>query len=244
MTDRETVQLEPGFVLHQRPYRNTSQLVDCLTEHHGVVTLVARGSRRPRAGQRAVLQPFSSLYLSWVRRGELGRLTHAEAKPPALELTGEAVLAGFYLNELLLRLTARGDPNAAVYSCYSHCVADLASRPETARTLRLFELRFLQALGYGIALEQDVETGEPIRPEGRYRFEPEHGFTIQETRGSGPDVFSGRELICLREERLDDEGSLNAAKRLLRRALRVYLGERPLSTRSVLQDVYGRGLER
>ena len=244
MTDRETVQLEAGFVLHQRPYLNTSQLVDCLTENHGVVTLVARGSRRPQGGQRAVLQPFSSLYLSWVRRGELGRLTHAESKPPALHLSGEALLAGFYLNELLLRLMARGDPNAAVYSCYSRCVADLASLPDTARTLRLFELRFLEALGYGLALEHDVETGEAIRPDGQYRFEPEHGFTAQETSESGPDVFSGRDLICIREERLDDESSLRAAKRLLKRALRVYLGERPLSTRSVLQDVYGRGLER
>lgn len=244
MTDRETVHLEAGFVLHQRPYRNTSQLVDCLTENHGVVTLVARGSRRPKSGQRAVLQPFFSLYLSWVRRGELGRLTHAESKPPQLELSGEALLAGFYLNELLLRLMARGDPNAAVYSCYSRCVAELASLPGTARTLRLFELRFLEALGYGLALEQDVDTGEPIRPECQYRFEPEHGFTIQEPSESGPNVFSGRELICLREERLDDKGSLLSAKRLLRCALRVYLGERPLSTRTVLQDVYGQGLER
>ena len=148
MTDREVVQLEAAFVLHQRAYRNTSQLVDCLTEHHGVITLVAQGSRRPRAGRRAVLQPFSALYLSWVRRGELGRLTHAEARPPALQLTGEAVLAGFYLNELLLRLMGRGDPNVPAYSCYSRCLADLAQRSDTSRALRLFELRFLDALGY------------------------------------------------------------------------------------------------
>jgi len=243
MTDRETVQLEAGFVLHQRPYRNTSQLVDCLTENHGVITLVAQGSRRPGAGQRAALQPFSSLYLSWVRRGELGRLTHAEAKPPAMMLSGEALLAGFYLNELLLRLMGRGDANAPAYSCYSRCLADLAHPSETSRALRLFELRFLEALGYGLGLEQDVETGDPIRPQGRYRFKPEHGISIQAESASGPDIFSGRELISLREERLDDEGSLKAAKRLLRRALSVYLGERPLSTRSVLKDVYGRGLK-
>lgn len=243
MTDKEIVQLEAGFVLHQRPYRNTSQLVDCLTENYGVVTLVARGSRRPGAGRRAVLQPFSSLFVSWVRRGELGRLTHAEAKPPAVILSGEALLAGFYLNELLLRLMARGDPNAPVYSCYSRCLADLADLSGTSRALRIFELRFLEGLGYGIGLEQDAETGEPIRPDGRYRFEPEHGVSIQEASATGPDIFSGRELISLREERLDDEDSVKAAKRLLKRVLRIYLGERPLSTRSVLKDVYGRGLE-
>ena len=243
MTDREVVQLEAAFVLHQRAYRNTSQLVDCLTEHHGVITLVAQGSRRPQAGRRAMLQPFSALYLSWVRRGELGRLTHAEAKPPALQLTGEAVLAGFYLNELLLRLMGRGDPNAPAYSCYSRCLADLAKRSDTSRALRLFELRFLDALGYGVGLEADVETGEPIRPEGRYRFEPEHGVIRQAAAARGPDIYSGRELISLREQRLDDRDSLRAAKRLLNGVLSVYLGERPLSTRSVLSDVYGRGLQ-
>jgi len=243
MTDRESVQLEAGYVLHQRPYRNTSQLVDCFTENHGVVTLVARGSRRPKAGQRAVLQPFLSLFLSWVRRGELGRLTHVEAKLPVAELSGEPLLAGFYLNELLLRLMARGDPNAQVYSCYSRCLADLAALSGTPRALRLFELRLLEGLGYGLGLEHDADTGEPVRPDGRYRFEPERGVSSQAGSAVGPDVFSGRELISLRDEILDDHESLKAAKRLLKSALQIYLGERPLRTRSVFKDVYNRGLE-
>ena len=246
MTDRETVQLESGFVLHQRPYRNTSQLLDCLTEQHGVVTLIAQGSRRPSSGQRATLQPFSELYLSWVRRGELGRLTHVEGKPPTTELTGERLLAGFYLNELLLRLMARGDPNAEVYSCYSRCLAELtgpAGPADTARALRLFELRFLESLGYGLSLDQDVDTGAPIRPDSHYRFEPEHGVSILDSAIDGPDIYSGRQLISLRDGRLDDQDSLRAAKRLLKRVLKTYLGERPLSTRSVLKDVFGRGLQ-
>ena len=243
MTDKETVQLEPGFVLHQRPYRNTSQLIDFLTKNYGVITLVAQGSRRLQAGQRAVLQPFSSLYLSWVRRGELGRLTHAEVKPPTIVLSGESLFAGFYLNELLLRLMGRGDPNPPVYLCYSLCLSDLSNLLDTSRALRLFELRFLAGLGYGLELEQDIETGELICPGGRYRFKPEHGISLEKASVNGPDIFTGRDLISLREERLDDEESVKAAKRLLKRVLRVYLGERPLSTRSVLKDVYRRGLE-
>ncbi len=243
MTDRETAQLEAGFLLHQRPYRNTSQLLDCLTENYGVLTLVAQGSRRPSAGQRGVLQPFSPLYFSWVRRGELGRLTHVEARPPASELSGGSLLAGFYLNELLLRLMARGDPNTLVFSCYSRCLSDLAKPADTARSLRLFELRLLEALGYGIGLDREVGTGEPIRPTRRYRFEPEHGVSIQEGSVTGPDIYSGQELISLREERLDDDDSLKAAKRLLKGVLKIYLGERPLNTRSVLKDVVGRGLQ-
>ena len=242
MTDRESVQLERGFVLHQRPYLNTSQLLDCLTEHHGVVALVAQGSRRPSSGRRAVLQPFAPLYLSWVRRTSLGRLTHVEAVCPAAGLSGDALFAGFYANELLLRLMARGDPNEAVYSCYSRCLADLAAASAAARTVRLFELRFLQALGYGIGLEYDAETGEPIRADECYRFQPEHGFSLHSGPVDAADTYGGRELISLREERLDDRHSLRAAKRLLRRALDVYLGERPLRTRLILEELFAREL--
>jgi DNA repair protein RecO (recombination protein O) len=235
MTDRETVHLEQGFILHRRPYKNTSQLIDCLTKNYGVITLVAQGSRRVGSDRRVVLQSFSSLQLSC--------LTHAEVVPPSLSLSGEAILAGFYLNELLLRLMGRGDPNALVFSCYSRCLSDLSDLSNTSRTLRVFELRFLDALGYGLGLLEDVETGEAICSEGTYGFESEHGFTMKSKSDSGLDVFSGRELISLREERLDDLASLKAAKRLLGYVLRIYLGNRPLSTRTVLQDVYARGLE-
>ena len=111
MAEREQVLLERGFVLHQRPYRDSSQLLECMTAAHGRMGLVARGSRRAATGQRALLQPFVPLKLSWIRRGDLGRLTHVEADGPSYSLEGHRLLAGFYANELLLRLTARGDPN-------------------------------------------------------------------------------------------------------------------------------------
>ncbi len=243
MTDRESVQLEHAYLLHQRPYRNTSQLIDCLTIDHGLLTLVAQGSRRPKGGQRAVLQPFLPLQISWVRRGELGRLTHVELRPPAIELDGQRLLAGFYLNELLLRLLARGDANAAVFSCYSRALAGLAARVNTSTVLRLFELHFLEALGYGLNLYDDVETDEPIRAENRYYFEPEHGARSAAGSSGGDDLYRGRDLISLRNETLDDEECLRAAKRLLSRALRVYLGDRPLKTRSVLRDILDTGVE-
>jgi DNA repair protein RecO (recombination protein O) len=243
MADRESVELEYAYLLHQRPYLNTSQIIDCLTRDHGLVTLVAQGSRRPKSGQRAVLQPFLALQISWVRRGELGRLTHVELRPPASELSGTRLLAGFYLNELLLRLVARGDANVPVFSCYSRALADLMTRADTSMVLRLFELRFLEALGYGLNLHHDAETGEPICAERRYHFEPEVGARPEGDSSSGGDSYWGRELISLRDEKLDDDKSLRAAKRLLSRALNVYLGERPLKTRLVLRDILDSGVE-
>ena len=243
MTDRESVELEHAYVLHQRPYRNTSQIIECLTYNHGLVALVAQGSRRPKSGQRAILQPFLLLQISWIRRGDLGRLTHVELIPPASELSGERLLAGFYLNELLLRLLARGDANVPVFSCYSRALADLMIRAKTSRVLRLFELRLLEALGYGLNLGHDVETGAPISAERCYHFIPERGFRSESELTNGEDYYSGRDLISLQDGTLDDDNSLRAAKRLLSTALRVYLGERPLKTRLVLRDILDRGVE-
>jgi DNA repair protein RecO (recombination protein O) len=242
MSEREVVLLERGFVLHQRPYRNTSQLLECVTAAHGRVGLIAHGSRRASNGHRALLQPFVPLRLSWLQRGELGRLTQVEPASPSYELEAQRLLAGYYGNELLLRLTARGDPNAEVFSCYSRCLAELAAGAHVARTLRIFELQLLQALGYGLELDADAATGEPLRAETRYSFEVEVGARSSSVRNPDADVYSGRHLISLRDRVLEDEESLSAAQRLLGRVLRVYLGDRPLQSRLVLQDIVSRGL--
>jgi DNA repair protein RecO (recombination protein O) len=242
MADKETVLLERGFVLHQRPYRNTSQLLECVTAAHGRVGLVARGSRAGRGSRRALLQPFTPLRLSWTRRGELGTLTDVEPDGPPAALTGEALLAAYYANELLLRLLARGDPNDAIHSCYSDCLLNLAETSNVSRALRLFELRLLRALGYGLELDCEIETGEPLRPDGRYLYDPEQGPKAAADRIEDEHAYWGRELLALGREALDDEDSLRAARRLLGGILQCHLGERPLKSREVLKDIIARGL--
>jgi DNA repair protein RecO (recombination protein O) len=242
MSEREQVLLEHGFVLHHRPYRNTSQLLECITATHGRVGLVARGSRRAGNRQRVWLQPFVPLRISWLRRGELGRLMQVEPAGASYELAAQRLLAGFYVNELLLRLTARGDPNDEVFSCYCHCLAQLTTTASVARTLRVFELHLLRGLGYGLELDGDAGTGEPLQPEHAYAFELERGFSSAGLAHTAADVYAGRDLISLRELALDDDDSLRTAQRLLGRVLRAYLGERPLQSRLVLQDIVSRGL--
>jgi len=244
MAEREQVLLEHAFVLHQRPYRESSQLLECVTAAHGRIGLVAKGSRRAGSQQRAFLQPFAPLRVSWVRRGELGRLTNVEPAGLSHALAGHCLLAGFYMNELLLRLTARGDPNADVFSCYSRCLAELTEPKRLARELRVFELELLRALGYGLTLDGDSATREPLRAECSYVYEHEQGLRRAEHADAvaDADVYSGRDLLSLRERKLDDDGSLRTAQRLLGRALKVHLGERPLKSRLVLQDIVSRGL--
>jgi len=242
MAEREQVLLEHAFVLHQRPYRDSSQLLECMTATHGRVGLVARGSRRAGNRQRALLQPFMPLFVSWVRRGELGRLTHVEPEGPSHALEGQRLLAGFYANELLLRLTARSDPNHDVFSCYSRCLAQLGGASRVARVLRVFELELLGALGYGLELDADSATGEPLRSDASYVYELEQGLQRVEHADPESDVYSGKDLLSLRDRALADDDSLRTAQRLLGRVLRAHLGERPLKSRLVLQDIVARGL--
>jgi DNA repair protein RecO (recombination protein O) len=239
MSEREEVLLEPGYVLHQRPYRNTSLILDCLTGAYGRLSLVAQGARRPGSRQSALLQPFCRVRLSWVRRSEMGRLTNVEADGRALALKGDALLAAFYLNELLLRLVPVGDQNEEILSCYSSCLDQLAETQAAARALRLFELELLEALGYRVDLDQDFRTGKPIAPDCDYIFEHEGGLTACDVHPK-METFSGRHLISLREQRLDESESLNAAKRLLGGILRLHLGARPLRTRQVMREIYER----
>lgn len=240
MSEREEVLLEPAFVLHSRPFRNTSWILECLTLNHGRMGLVARGARNARGRQRSLLQPFVPLRLSWVRRGELGNLTNAEAEAGTSGLAGDALLAGFYVNELVLRLLARDDANSEIFSCYSECLAGLARNARPSRTLRLFELDLLQALGYGVELEREAEGGHPLAADRRYRFEIESGprpVSAGDEHAGRDDAYWGWELMSLRDRELGDAASLRAAKHLLARVLAQYLGDRPLNSRAVLRDV-------
>lgn len=241
MSEREEVLLEPGYVLHQRAYRNTSLIIDCLTPRHGRQSLIANGARRPGNRQLSLLQPFQTLRFSWIRRGELGKLIHVEADAAASALTGQSLLAGFYLNELLMRLVPRGDQNDALFSCYSNCLDQLVTSAQAARAVRIFEYELIDALGYGLDLTHDFRTGEPLSPDKYYWFEHEGGVTAANGT-SGMESFSGKDLISLREHALDDTRSLAVAKQLLGTILQQHLGSRPLKTREVMREIVKRRL--
>jgi len=232
------VEAEPAFLLHQRPYRNSSQLLECLSLHHGRVGLVANGSRRIARGTRALLQPFRALHVSWLRRGELATLVDVEGRSAPHDLTGEALLAGYYANELVLSLTSRDDPAVELFAHYVTCLHDLREGAGIARSLRLFEHRLLACIGVGLQLDIDHISGQPLVPELEYTFTLDSGARSSH----GEPGYRGAHLISLREERLDDTESLRAAKQLLSEAISRQLGSRRLKTREVLRDIDARGL--
>ncbi|MGH8494892.1 MAG: DNA repair protein RecO [Gammaproteobacteria bacterium] len=239
MSDLQRATLEPAFILHTRAYRESSRIIDAFSRRHGRIAAVARGIRRPRARLRAAIQPFRPLLLSWSGRGSLHTLTGAEGAGPSVPLGGEALMSGWYVNELILRLLERDDPHPSLYARYAQTLAELAAGPPHARSLRRFEKSLLDELGYGLNLERDIVNALPVRPDGRYRFRFEEGPS--EADGNGADVYAGASLLALASGELNDEQSLRDARRLLRTTLEHYLGGRPLKTREVLRAMKGRG---
>jgi DNA repair protein RecO (recombination protein O) len=223
---RARIELQPAYVLAQRAYRETSQLVEAFTPAHGRIGLVARGTRGPKSRLRGLLVTFQPLLLSWTESGELGTLIAAESSGRPLPLEGERVFHGWYLNELLTRLLQRHDPHPALYAVYEHTLRELAGAQGEA-ALRLFELQLLAELGYGLPLAGALD------PARRYRFDFERG--PQPLPPEAQDGYAGASLIALREARLDSPEALRAARRLLRPALARHLGGRELETPKLLR---------
>lgn len=232
------VELVPGFVLHQRPYRETSALLEIFTPSHGRVGLVARGVQSPKSRQRGELQAFRALRLSWNDRGELGTLTSIEADGPGFRLRGAALYSAFYLNELLVRLLVRNDPHPALFERYGIALNSLSDAPtDLERTLRLFEKRLLQETGYGLLLEMDCQNGEPVRPDGLYDYHLEAGPVEVAPGALKGFLFPGSSLLGLAQEQNFDPAVLRDAKRLMRAALSLYLGGKPLKSRELFKKI-------
>ena len=135
---------QPAWVLHHRPFRDTSRILDILSLEHGRLSLVARGARSAKSKLRGYLRPFTPLQLSWVIRSDLGTLTGAEMNGAPISLTGDALLSGYYVNELLLNLLHRHDPQPEIHAAYASTVAALAGSSDIAASLRHFEIELLR----------------------------------------------------------------------------------------------------
>ncbi|WP_232818228.1 DNA repair protein RecO [Zobellella maritima] len=223
--------LDAAFVIHSRPYRETSQLVEVFTREQGRQSLVARGSRQPRSPLKGLLQPFVPLRLTFAGKGELKNLHLAEASAPAIQLKGEALYSGLYLNELLFYLLEAQTPFGEVFEAYHQTLSKLATGGSIEPCLRQFEFYMLDVLGYGVDFTQDAVSGAGIEPLGWYAYRPESGFITLEQ--AEPGAFYGAHLLALAEHDLTRGEVLAAAKRFSRQALGPYLGGRPLRSRAL-----------
>ena len=230
---------ERAYVLHARPWRETSLLVEVLSEQHGRIGLVARGVQGPkRHSLRAALQPLQHIRFEAVQRGELAQLSAAEALDAAPQLDGAAVLAGFYVNELLVRLAPRQDPHPELYLLYGQVRTRLSAGEPLAWTLRRFERDLLEALGVGLAFEVDGD-GAGIDPAARYRLDPEEGprRLRSERAGERRDTSTGRALLALAADAQPETEDLASLRLPLRAVLLHHLGGRGLKSWEMLGEL-------
>lgn len=226
----ERIDGDPAFVLHSRPWRETSLIVDVLSRHHGRVGLVARGARRQTSSLKTRLIPFQPLALSWFGKSQLRTLHAAEWQGGGLMLRGHALMCGFYLNELLLRLLPEGDAHAGLFDLYAGTLAALNEQCDVEPVLRRFELDLLSELGYAQPLGH-LADGAELEPARRYNYEFGHGVVA--LRREGPS-YRGKTLLDLASGDLSDPATLAEGKILMRALLAHYLGEKPLATRQLL----------
>ena len=231
MGKRERIDLEPAFVLHARPWRESSLLVEVFGRGHGRLGLVARGARRPKSRMRGLLQPFIPLLLSWRGAGELATLTGAEPEGTVLPPSGSTAIVGLYLNELLMRFLHRHDPEPALFDRYRATLDRIASEDEPESVLRIFEKRLLEAMGYALELEREADSGLAIEPDRQYRYVMDAGPTRWASDASPGTCVHGSTLLALAEERIVDRCTLREAKRLMRSIIDEHCGGRGLTSR-------------
>ena len=228
------VLLASAYVLHQRPYRDTSRIVEIFSREHGRLTTFARGARGPKP-RFPGLQPFQPLLLSFSGRGEAAQLTAAEPDGVPPPLPPAALLGAFYLNELLVRLTERHDPHPELFDAYAATLAALRAGRPLEPLLRRFEKQLLDLVGFGIELAVDC-SGAAVDPDAYYHLVPARGLLPAATAAA--DACPGHVLLALAaEELLEEAAGLRAARALLRAALDHCLEGRELSTRAVARSV-------
>jgi DNA repair protein RecO (recombination protein O) len=247
--------LDRGYVLHTYPYRETSLILQVWTEHHGRLGLVAKGARRPKSASRALLVPFQPLVLSWFGRGELKTLKSAEPAGAAWPLGGQSLFSGFYLNELLLKLTHRDDPHEALFVAYDEAVSALrevarsrhvhqAAEPgapprDLEPILRRFELSLLREVGYALELSREA-SGHAIAADRDYWYVVEKGPIAAEHGVETPANairLRGLTLIDLERGRFEDPATVAQSKQLMRLLINHSLGGQELATRSIVRDL-------
>lgn len=239
---RRRIEQELGYVLHSYAYKETSLIVETFSRRCGRVGLLARGARRPRSAMRGLLLAFQRLRLSWSASSELGTLTAVEWAGGLPALPGIALMCGFYLNELLLRLLPREDPHEALFDSYDASLARLSAGHAPADVLRAFELRMLAELGYAPLLELEANGRAPVDPRRRYLYEPEFGPVPLNGDGTAPPpsgscVVSGQTLLDVARDDYARAQTRDEARTLMRTLIAQRLPGQTLHTRNVLMEL-------
>jgi DNA repair protein RecO (recombination protein O) len=238
---------EPAFVLHRYDWSESSLILELLTRHHGRIAVVAKGAKKPSSNFRPVLLPLQPLHVAFGGDAEIRTLKSAEWLGGQVMPTGDALLSGYYLNELLLRLLARDDPHPPLFDVYAGAVRVLAAQDRSMLepALRAFELLLLREIGLLPSLDLQTATLAPLVEEGRYSLRPEGGL-VEARDADGRGSLTGAQWLGL-QAALDDPAPFHATlqqaaelgelKTQLRALLHYHCGVATLRTRQLMMDL-------
>ena len=227
---------QPAFVLHSYPHKETSLIIDVLTRDYGRIALVAKGAKRPHSQLRGVLQTFQPLQAGWTGKSELRILTGAEWVGGMLPLEKTALLCGFYLNELLVRLLARDDPHPVLFDHYVATLNQLAHNEPAPIVLRKFERALLKETGVAADLARCTGTRQAVQAGQVYVVDPERGPRPAQAGDAWPRI-TGKTLLDMECEDYADVATQAQSKLLMRFLLAHQLGGATLNTRQMLIDL-------
>ena len=238
---------EPGYVLHRYDWSESSLILEVFTRHQGRIALVARGAKKPSSSFRPVLLPLQPLRLSFGGDAEIRNLRSAEWQGGHVMPTGESLLSGYYLNELLMRLLARDDPHPRLFDAYTATVQLLATpgHDTLQLALRSFELWLLREIGFLPALDVQTATLMPLDEAAAYVLVPEAG--LREAHDDDRCALTGAQWTHLQHSLEDGARFVDtlqagaevaaALKPQLRGLLHYHCDVRMLKTRQMLHDL-------
>lgn len=267
--------LQPAYILHYTEWQESSYIVDAFTLSHGRISMMAKSARASRPQVRALYQPFRPLLLSWVGHSDMRTLTGIEEAGASVQLADVELACGYYINELVMRLVGKDQPQTEVFAHYVVALSDLGAigepgQPVMEAVLRTFELQLLDALAVLPDLARCTPNSSPIQADREYRYHPANAIAIVQNQRQDADLslgiqkektrmgegdsrdpslhadgmtldegtlVSGRTLLALSALELDDPDVLQEARGLMRRILRVHLGDRPLRSRELFESL-------
>ena len=227
------VELTACFILHSRSYLESSLILDIFSREHGRLHLIAKGAKREKSPFSGLLQPYQRLLMAWRGKSELMTLIDVEADIEAYELSDARTIAGFYINELLVRLLHQHEPHPELFDFYNKAIFDLSAAKPVDVILRIFEKGLLKSLGYGLVLDHDVDLGLAIEAGKKYYYLIDSG-PMSETPATGDYIeITGNSLLALEQGSLQNKTELEESKRLMRFILQSHLGTKPLASRAL-----------
>ena len=236
MKSKKRILNQPAWILHYKNFSDSSNILDVFTRDYGRVSLIAKGGRSVKSKFRGMLRPFVLLNISWFSRSNLGTLMDAEIQEKPISLAGDALLSAYYINELLIKLLYKDDPQDEIFCLYTKTIEELSIIEDIAPLLRHFEMELLRLIGYGLNLAEVKKTELPINPLLFYEYKPEIGL-IEVRKKRGGMIFSGAQIEGIRRKDFDCKEILKCANQLLRNIIAHHLGNRQLNTRKVIEGL-------